>query len=143
MIFCSLPCRVLFEGLLLVPWSIEFAAGGANLQKYIELMTEHSSADCRYWQYKCTPSGITQGFTIAWAAVFMLHAAQFYYFSVRTRYQLRARPFPEFRASNVLLQLQARLLPHLLVHISLRWTVQASVDLSILILSKAVCGGWL
>ncbi|KAK9790342.1 hypothetical protein WJX73_005473 [Symbiochloris irregularis] len=93
---------VVFEITLLLPWIFFY-----NIADQVLITpSEKTGPDCRYWKYDCHPSAFMRVFSIVWAVMIILHSMQFYYFTIKTQYQLRCQPFSDFRASNMLLKLE-------------------------------------
>ncbi|KAK9807992.1 hypothetical protein WJX73_000666 [Symbiochloris irregularis] len=100
---------VLFELTIVVPQIAFYSIS----DQFLITPRQKTGPDCRYWEYDCLPSGFMRGFSVVWAVMLILHSMQFYYFTIKTQYQLRSQPFSDFRASNMLLKLEkgsARLL---------------------------------
>ena len=96
-------CRIVFEVTILVPWVISYLPQDPTAQL---ARVERTGPDCRGWQYHCTSSRLNYGFMLTWACLFMLYTFQYFYYTVKTRLQLKSQPYSQYRAANILLQLQ-------------------------------------
>ena len=95
--------RIAFEIFLVTPWSVAFHRGVSNTS---ERTIQVTGTDCRYWVYTCRSGKLISSFSIVWGCMIWAYGMQFYWYTYKTRHQLRSQPYSQYRAPNILLQLQ-------------------------------------
>ena len=94
-------CRCLFEITVILPIILDLSGTDSGIT-----IIRGPGVDCREWKYECSGGKVNEGFTAVWAVLAFAYGFNFYYWTYRTRVQLKAQSYLRYRAPNILLQLQ-------------------------------------
>ena len=70
------------------------------------MVDRHGMADCRHWEYSCTPPMVAKLATYSGGAFIIVYFFAYVYYLHRGFRLLRSRPYAGFRVGNVLLRVQ-------------------------------------
>lgn len=70
------------------------------------VVDRRGTADCRHWEYACTPPALARLATYSGGAFIIVYFFAYVYYLHRGFRLLRSRPYASFRVGNLLLRVQ-------------------------------------